>query len=81
MPKTSNNLIRAEMAINYTEHAKARMKHRVILKSEVEETVLHPYFTVPSRLGRFIAVKKNGDKYLKAICEKSNDKITVITVY
>ena len=69
------------MAITYTEHAKIRMKHRGISKSEVEETLLHPYFIVPSQLGRFIAVKKYGDKYLKAICEKSNDKITVITVY
>ncbi|MCJ7559950.1 DUF4258 domain-containing protein [Candidatus Bathyarchaeota archaeon] len=57
------------------------MRHRKISKSDVEETVLHPYFAVPSRLGRFIAVKKYGDKYLKAICEKSNDKITVVTVY
>lgn len=81
MAKKSNNHDRAEMALTYTEHAKVRMKHRKILKSEVEETVLHPYFTVPSRLGRFIAVKKYRDKYLKAICEKSNDKITVITVY
>jgi len=57
------------------------MKHRGILVSEVEETILHPYFTLPSRLDRFIAVKKYGDKYLKAICEKSNDKIIVVTVY
>ena len=70
-----------KMAIDYTEHAKERMKNRGISRSEVEETVLHPYFTVPSRLDRFIAVKKYGDKYLKAIAEKRNDKITVITVY
>jgi hypothetical protein len=69
------------MALTYTDHAKERMKHRGISKAEVEETVLQPYFTVPSRLGRFIAVKKYADKYLKAICEKSNDKITVVTVY
>lgn len=69
------------MAIVYTEHAKSRMKHRGISKSEVEDAVLHPYFTVPSRLGRFIAVKKYGGKYLKAIYEKGNGKITVITVY
>ena len=69
------------MALTYTDHAKERMKHRGISKAEVEETVLQPYFTVPSRLGRFIAVKKYGDKYLKVICEKSNDKITVVTVY
>ena len=69
------------MAVTFTEQAKFRMKHREILESEVEDTVLHPYFTVPSRLGRFVAVKKYGDKYLKVICEKSNDKITVVTVY
>jgi hypothetical protein len=69
------------MAIVYTKHAKSRMAHRRILKSEVEDTVLHPYFTVPSRLGRFVAVRKFRDRYLKAICEKSNGKITVITVY
>jgi len=57
------------------------MKHRGISKSEVEDLLLHPYFTVPSRSGGFIAVKKYGEKYLKAICEKSNGKITVVTVY
>ena len=46
------------MAIDYTEHARARMKTRGISKKEVEETILHPYFTVPSRLDRYIAVKK-----------------------
>ncbi len=69
------------MVIVYTEHAKVRMRHRGIVKSEVEEALLHPYFTVPSKLGRYIAVQKCGDKYLKVICEKSNDKITVVTVY
>jgi hypothetical protein len=54
------------------------MKQRGISNSEVEETILQPYFTLPSHLDRFIAVKKYGDKYLKAICEKSNDKIIVI---
>ena len=57
------------------------MKNRSILKSEVEETILNPYFTVPSRLDRYVAVKKYGDKYLKVIYEKSNNKITVVTVY
>jgi len=69
------------MAIVYTKHAKSRMEHRRILKSDVEDTVLHPDFTVPSRLGRFVAVRKYGDRYLKAVCEKSNGKITVVTVY
>jgi len=37
-------------------------------------------FTTMSRLGSKIAVKKKGDKYLKVIYDKSNDKITVVTV-
>ena len=69
------------MATVYTSHARERMKLRDISALDVEETIRHPYFTVPSKLGRFVAVKKYGDKYLKAIYEKSNDKITVITVY
>ncbi len=76
---TTNHLI--EMAIAYTEHAKQRMQDRKITKKEVEEALHQPYFSVPSREGRFISVKKDGDKYLKVIAEKSNDKITLITVY
>jgi hypothetical protein len=54
---TTNNRL-AKMAITYTDHAKERMEHRGISKSEVEETINQPYFTVPSRQDRFIAVKK-----------------------
>jgi len=45
-----------------------------ISKAEVEETVSNPYFVVPSRLDRLIAVKKYGDKYLKVICERATIK-------
>jgi hypothetical protein len=69
------------MRITYTEHAEARMDFRKITKTEVEEAISQPYFTAPSRLGRTIAVKKKGDKYLKIIYDNSNDKITVVTVY
>ena len=58
------------MIITYTEHAKARMTFREISKSEVEETISQPYFSVPSRSGRVVVVKKYGDKYLKVIHEK-----------
>jgi hypothetical protein len=57
------------------------MKSRQISTAEVEDAIFNAYFTIPSRLDRFITVKKQGDKYLKVICEKSNDKITVVTVY
>jgi hypothetical protein len=53
------------MTIEFTEHAESRMKYRQIKKSEIEETILNPYFTVPSKLGRYIVVKKASDKYLK----------------
>ncbi len=69
------------MKIEFTEHAKSRMKYRQIKKHDIEATILDPYFTVPSKLGRYIVVKKAADKYLKVICERSNDKITVITAY
>jgi hypothetical protein len=69
------------MRITYTEHAEARMDFRKISKTEVEEAISHPNLTALSRLGRTIAAKKKGDKYLKVIYDKSNDKITVVTVY
>jgi hypothetical protein len=57
------------------------MRLRGVSKSDVAAIVRNPYFSVPSHFGRLIVVKKYGDKYLKAVCEKSNDKITVVTVY
>ena len=57
------------------------MDFRKISKTEVEEAISKPFFTALSRLGRTIAVKKKEDKYLKVIYDKSNDKITVVTVY
>ena len=62
MPKNQTSIL-SKMAITYSEHAKARMKQRGILKSEAEETILHPYFTVQSRLERFIAVNKYGEVF------------------
>jgi hypothetical protein len=73
--------MKTEMIITYTEHAKTRMAFREISKAEVEQAISEPYFALPSRLGREIIVKRQGAKYLKIICERSNDKITVVTVY
>jgi hypothetical protein len=73
--------MKPEMIIVYTEHAKARMALRGISKPEIEQAISQPYFALPSRSGREIIVKRQGVRYLKVICEKSNDKITVITVY
>ena len=69
------------MIITYTEHAKARMALRKISRSEVEQTISEPYFSIPARSNRMVIVKKYQDKYLKVIFERSNDKIIVVTVY
>jgi hypothetical protein len=61
------------MPIGYTRHAEARIRHRNILKSDVEDTVLHPDIAFPSKLGRDIARKKEGEKYLKVIFEKKEE--------
>jgi len=69
------------MPIEYTEHAIFRMRHRRISKTNVEDAVQNPDFNFITHLGRSVALKKHGDKFLKVIYEKSNDKITVVTVY
>jgi len=66
---------------DYTEHATLRMKHRKISETEVEDTIQNPDFSFVTRFGRSAALKKYGSKFLKVIYERSNDKITVITVY
>jgi len=75
------NTYRIEMAIDYSEHAIFRMRHRMISEASVEGTIRNPDFSSTTRLGRSVALKKYGDKFLKVIYEKSNDKITVVTVY
>jgi len=69
------------MVIEYTEYAIFRMRHRRIAKASVIDTVQNPDFIFITRLGRSAALKKYEDKFLKVIYEKSNDKITVVTVY
>lgn len=69
------------MAIEYTEHAIFRMRYRRISKAHVEDTIGNPDFSFITRLGRSVVLKKYGNKFLKVIYEKSNDKITVVTVY
>jgi len=75
------NMYRTEMAIEYAEHATFRMRHRTISKAKVEDTIRNPDFSFITRLGRSAVLKKYDDKFLKVIYEKSNDKITVVTVY
>jgi len=53
----------------------------MISEAIVEDSIQNPDFSFITRLGRSVALKKHGDKFLKVIYEKSNDKITVVTVY
>ena len=69
------------MAVEYTEHALFRMRHRRISRASIEETIEDPDFSFMIRAGRFAALKRYGDKFLKVIYERSNDKIIVVTVY
>ena len=69
------------MAVDYSEHATFRMKHRAISKANVEDTIRNPDFSFTTHFNRTVALKKYGNKFLKVVYEKSNDKITVVTVY
>lgn len=69
------------MVVDYSEHATFRMRHRAISKANVEDTIRNPDFSSITRFDKTVALKKYGDKFLKVIYEKSNDKITVVTVY
>jgi len=75
------NVYRTGMMIDYAEHAVSRMRHRAVSKLNVEETIRNPDISFISRLGRSTVLRQYADKFLKVIYEKSNDKITVITVY
>ncbi|MDH5753990.1 MAG: DUF4258 domain-containing protein [Candidatus Bathyarchaeota archaeon] len=69
------------MAVEYTKHALSRIRQRKISKTSVENILEHPDFSFVTRGGRLTALKRYGDKFLKVIYEKSNDKIRVVTVY
>ena len=69
------------MTLEYTEHAVFRMRYRRISKAKVEDTIRNPDFSFVTRFDRSVVLKRYGDKFLKVICEKSNDKIIVVTVY
>jgi len=57
------------------------MRYRRISKAKVEDTIRNPDFSFVTRFDRSVVLKRYGDKFLKVICEKSNDKIIVVTVY
>lgn len=70
-----------KMAMEYTRHALSRMRQRKISKRMVEDALKRPDLSFATRRGRVASLKRHGDKILKVISEKSNDKIWVVTVY
>jgi len=81
MLNAEEHVLSRKMIIDYTEHANFRMRHRKISRAEVEDAIRNSDFSFVTRFGRLAALKKYDDKFLKVIYKKSNNKITVITVY
>jgi len=78
----SNPIIASvKMAVEYTGHALSRMRQRKISKRMVYDALKRPDLSFVTRRGRVASLKRHGDKILKVISEKSNDKIWVVTVY
>jgi len=57
------------------------MRYRKISKTNIEDAIRKPDIRFVTRMGRFASLKRYENKFLKVIYEKSNDKITVVTVY
>lgn len=69
------------MLMEYTEHALSRMRQRKISERTVEDALERPDFSFVTRGVRVAVLRRYGDRFLKVIYEKSNDKIRVVTVY
>lgn len=65
--------------IQYTRHAKNRMRWREIAESEIALAIHNPYFVEPSAEKRLNAWKKTFEKYLRVTYREETDKILVIT--
>ena len=67
------------MIIEYTRHARRRMKWRKISEAEIELTTYSPDDLEPSEKNRINSYKKIKDKILKVTYQKHDDRIQVIT--
>lgn len=65
--------------IQYTRHAKNRMKMRNISEAEVVEAINKNDFTESSVEDRINAWKKSGDKFIRVTYKNEPAKIVVIT--
>ncbi|MBC8520742.1 MAG: DUF4258 domain-containing protein [Methanomicrobia archaeon] len=67
--------------IKYYKHAEDQIKERKISKKEVEMTIKSPIEVVSGYGNRKVAHRVFDDKLLRAIYEKKEDKIIVISAY
>ena len=67
------------MIIEYTRHARRRMKWRKISESEVELTVSMPDNVEPTEKKRYNAYKMIKGKTLKVTYRKSDNRTQIIT--
>ena len=67
------------MIIEYTRHARRRMKWRKISEAEIELATYSPDDSEPTEKNRINAFKKIEDKILKVTYQKHDDRIQIIT--
>lgn len=67
--------------IEFTNHAKRKIKQRNLKEKWIKETVLNPEFVKNSYQNRQIAYKRYGKLYLKVVFVKEGDKIIVLTAH
>lgn len=69
------------MRIEFSEHAKERLKVRKISKLKVLEVINNPERTVRSFRSRKLIQRRYGGKILEVITKVENKKIVVVTAY
>ena len=65
--------------IQYSRHAKNRMRMHNISESEIADAVVQADFTEPSVEGRINVWKKSADKFIRVTYKNEPAKIMVIT--
>ena len=67
--------------IRYTKHALTRLEERNIARETIEELLDKPDYILKSKLGRRIAIKRIGDKYLKVVYVTEGDIIVLTALW
>jgi len=65
--------------IQYSRHAKNRMRMHGISESEIEDAVSDADFTEPSVEGRINVWEKSADKFIRVTCKDEPARMMIIT--